>query len=201
MRMSRITTSRRHEPLITIKENLDTTLSSPLKTRRKYRVHTGLSGDMKSGKPPPNGDNRAMGSSAARSFAERFKALVDRLCETEGLTRQDLANDLGVNLNSISGSVYRGGVNFNLVERIALRAKASPQELSDLELAWLEMQRSRAGLRHDNLIRAVEIIEALREELDAVEAWLDKRGLLEDFRKSRRGSALLRRMRQRTKDS
>ena len=81
------------------------------------------------------------------SFPECFKALVDRICAREGLTRGVLAKDLGVHIQSLSNAAYRGEIGFDLICRIARRADASPEELHQIEQAWLDMRTLRPILR------------------------------------------------------
>jgi hypothetical protein len=109
------------------------------------------------------------------------KVLVDRICEKEGLSRQKLADDLGVHIHSVSTAAYRGGIGVELVERLAKRARATAAELAAIEMAWITMKAQKP--RDDALRRALDIIRALMEHTLLVESWLSERGLLEACRK------------------
>jgi len=133
------------------------------------------------------------------TFPQWIKILVDRICEKEGLTRQELADDLDVHVHSISTAAYRGEVSFDLVERLVQRAKGTAAELTAVEIAWIAMKAQKP--RDDALRRALDINRALMDHILLVEEWLRGRGLLEACRKVTQHDPLVERTANRIRDA
>jgi hypothetical protein len=134
------------------------------------------------------------------AFAVQYRALMDRICEREGILRSQIAQDLGVSYTTISGTAFKGGVSFSLIEKIAQRAQATPKELSDLEIAWLELRRARVGYSDEKFVRSVDVMSILMQTIVDIEGWIDSQGLGEDYRKWMRGrSRLLKRSKEKLK--
>ena len=124
-----------------------------------------------------------------RSFPECFKALVDRICAAEGHTRGTLSKDMGIHIQSLSNAAYRGQVGFDLIRKIARRAKATPEEFFEIERAWLSMRTLKPS--ESPLRRSVKLNAALMEEITRFEGWLKKRGDLDTYLKWRKKRPIL----------
>lgn len=107
-------------------------------------------------------------------FCDWIRVLVARICERDGLTRQQLAERLGVHLHSISSAAYRGAVGCELAIRIAAIAAATPEERRLLEVAWL---RAKAEIRRDDAFqRALRILNENGAEIRALKQWISDHG-------------------------
>ncbi len=136
-----------------------------------------------------------MGDEETRTFRDWFKIVVDHACEAEDLTRQELADVLGVHIHSVSTAGYRGQIGWDLLDQLAHMAKMTAEEMVALELAWLEMRSQKT--HGDSLRRSVSIIQALMSQVVAMEEWIEAQGLMKKYKKTRPADGLLRRTRQR----
>lgn len=114
-----------------------------------------------------------------RRFEDWIRALVDQICDREGIGRQALAQRLGVHLHSISTAAYRGEIGCELALRLASLADATPDEKKQIELAWLRTKSSKR--RDDAFRRAMDLADSLLQEVEKIESWLSRRGLLESY--------------------
>ena len=120
-----------------------------------------------------------MKASEVRPFCDWIRDLVARVVARDGLTRQEVADRLGVHLQSITTAAYRGGVGCELAMRLADLAGAGPTEKAAIELAWL---KSKAGTRRDDAFRrAIRLLEANSKEVSSLVTWLEETGNWERF--------------------
>lgn len=114
-----------------------------------------------------------------RSFADWIRLLVDRICERDGVTRAELARQLGLHLHSITAAAYRGEIGCELALRLAALAGATPTECEEIEMAWLQTKAE--ARRDDALRRSMKLGREALDELSLVEVYLQSRGLFDDY--------------------
>lgn len=127
---------------------------------------------------------QALKITTQKSFGQLMKRLLDRICDEEDLSRPELAESLDVHPQTLSTAAYRGEIGFDLMLEIARRADASAKELMELEVLWLQARSMKP--RDEALRRSMQMTQTLFDELERVEEWLNKRGHLDAYLKSRK---------------
>lgn len=122
-----------------------------------------------------------MSAGTDEGFAVRFKALVDRICGAEGLSRSELVEDLSVSLHAISTAAYRGEIGFDLVVQVAKRAACTWEEIDALDLAWLRIRAVRS--RDDALGRVLRRIDETERHIANIVAYAEGAGFGPQFRR------------------
>lgn len=112
-------------------------------------------------------------------FCDWIRELVRRICDRDGVTRQEVADRLGVHLHSISAAAYRAAIGCELALKLAEMAEASPEERHSIELAWLEAKC--AVRRDDALLRAVRLMNDSLEERRLILHWISEQSLLAKY--------------------
>ncbi|HGY92679.1 MAG TPA: hypothetical protein ENK43_16035 [Planctomycetes bacterium] len=120
-----------------------------------------------------------------RDFAAWMRLLIRRVCEKERITRGVLATRLEVSEETVLRAIYKGKVGFPLVLRLCRLAKATPEEVSAIEFAWLKTREGR--VQASALRRSMSIVRTLMEEVDKMEEFLRKKGLFDEYARKRKG--------------
>ncbi len=126
-----------------------------------------------------------MNSRDKTAYSKLMREMIDRICEGEKITRVILAEDLGVSKETVFRAVYEAKIGFDLILKICRRANASPEELWDVELAWMETKEDRP--REQVFRQAMSVIRTLMNEVDSMEAFLRRKGEFDAYKRKRKG--------------
>ncbi len=116
---------------------------------------------------------------AAASYGALCRELIEEVCAAKAVSKTQLASEIGAPPEALLGLADGGLLSFELVMELARLAGCSVARTTEIERAWFvrRMKKDPTGTAR----RFLRLVAKLEQEVKRLEAFLRKRGLLDEY--------------------